>query len=216
MQRSDLSDIEYHSLLERVLPIIMERGLKGTTMDIVAARLGMSKRTLYELFPSKSEMIKEALNAHGKQSHQFISDTFANAENVMVALFEIFKYNRDLMKIVNVEFYKDMDRLYKASRADYEKTRESRNEKMHQIFSLGVEQGMFRPDVDFKIQNNIMALQMEGLKRMEDHFPPEITIQRVFDAIIVGFLRSIASEKGMKILDNLTKELIEKDYYIKE
>ena len=211
MQRSDLSEIEYNTLLEKVIFIILKRGFKATTMDIVASQLGISKRTLYEIFPSKSVMIKEVLAAFGKQSHKIITETFAKADNVMVAFIEIFKIHRDLMKDVNVEFYKDMDRLYKHNRADYEKTRESRNEKMQQIFSMGVEQGMFRPDVDFKIQNHIMALQMEGLKRIEDHFPPNITLQRVFDAIIVGFLRSIASEKGMLILDNLTKELTEKN-----
>ena len=193
---------EYRQLLARIVPIMLEKGLKATTMDSVAAALGMSKRTLYEIFGSKTEMLKQALSALEQQNQEFFSKTFAETDNVMEALIEIFRYNRDLMGRVNVNFYRDMDRLYKDRREDYEKTRESRHEKMLQMFRLGVEQGLFRPDVDYKVQSRMMGLQMESMIRMEDLFPPDITLQRVFDAIIVSFLRSIASPQGMKILDN--------------
>lgn len=208
MQRSDLKEGEYSALLEKILPIILEKGLKGTTMDIVASRLGISKRTLYEIFESKTEMIKAVMEAFGKQSQQFVTEAFANAENVMEAFIKIFKYNRDMVKRINVDFYRDMDNLYKDRREDYEKTRLSRHEKMLQMYHLGVEQGMFRPDVDYNVQSRMMGLQMEALKRIEELFPPDITLQRVFDSVIVGFLRSIASEKGMKVLDTLTKDII--------
>lgn len=208
MQRSDLKEGEYSALLEKILPIILEKGLKGTTMDIVASRLGISKRTLYEIFESKTEMIKAVMEAFGKQSQQFVTEAFANAENVMEAFIKIFKYNRDMVKRINVDFYRDMDNLYKDRREDYEKTRMSRHEKMLQMYHRGVEQGMFRPDVDYNVQSRMMGLQMEALKRIEELFPPDITLQRVFDSIIVGFLRSIASEKGMKVLDTLTKDII--------
>lgn len=207
MQHADTKGKEYRNLLNRIVPIILEKGLKSTTMDTVAASLGMSKRTLYEIFGSKSNMLKETIEALERQNQQYFTSVFENTENVMAAFIEVFKHNRDLIGNVNVEFYRDMDRLYKDRREDYEKSREYRYEKMIQMFLKGVEQGMFRPDVDYKVHARMMGLQMEGLKRIEELFPPDITIQRVFDTIIIGFLRSIASEKGMKMLDNLTDNL---------
>lgn len=207
MQRSDLKETDYQNLLNRIVPIILDKGLKSTTMDMVAASLGMSKRTLYEIFGSKSDMIKAALEALGNQNHKFFCSVFEKAGNVMEAFIEIFKFNRDFVGAVNVDFYRDMDRLYKDKREDYEKSRERRYEEMIRMFNLGVEQGMFRPDVDYNVHVRMMGLQMEGLKRIEELFPPGITLQRVFDTIIIGFLRSIASQKGMEILDNLTHEL---------
>ena len=207
MNRSDLKEVEYESLLRRIVPILLDNGLKSSTMDVVAASLGISKRTLYEIFESKKVMISEALSALNRQNQEFISHTFATSDNVMEALVAIFKHNRDLMGKVNVEFYRDMDRLYKENREDYDRAKEKRNEGMLQMFRRGVEQGMFRPDVDYGVQSRIIGLQMEAFKRIEEFFPPDMSIKRVFDAIIVGFLRSIASPKGMEILDRLTKEL---------
>lgn len=207
MQRSDLQDSDYEALLSRIVPIMLSNGLKATTMDNVAAELGMSKRTLYEIFGSKSVMLREALQQLERQSREYYVKVFASAGNIMEAMFKIFKYNRDLIKDVNPDFYRDMDRLYKDKRKEYEQTREQRHEEMLKVFKLGVDQGMFRPDVDYPIQSRMMGIQMEALKRNEELFPPEIPLQRVFDAIIVSFLRSIASEKGMRILDKLTEEL---------
>ena len=207
MQRIDMKEEDYQALLGRIVPILLEKGLKSTTMDSVAASLGMSKRTLYEIFESKSEMIKEVLRAWERENEAFVSDTFARADNVMEALITVFKHNRDTVKSLNVDFYRDMDRLYKDKRETYEKSREKRHEKMIQMFQRGVEEGMFRPDVDYHVHSRIMGLQMESLKRMEELFPPGITLQRVFDSILIGFLRSIASEKGMKVLDSLTGQL---------
>lgn len=207
MQHTDSKDKDSQELLRRIVPIIMENGLKATTMDSVATRLGMSKRTLYEIFHSKSEMIKAVLDANERQAQEFISEVFSRYDNVLEALVEVFKYNRDLMGRMSVSFFHDMDRLYKDRRADYEHSREGRYEKMMEIFRRGVRQGVFRPDVDYSVQIRMMSIQMEGFKRMEEFFPSDITLQRVYDTITLAFLRSIASPKGMGMLDKLTGAL---------
>lgn len=201
MQRADLKEKDYQQLLGRIVPIILENGLKSTTMDHVAASLCMSKRTLYEIFGSKSEMLKEVIGDMERQSQEFFTKTFSEADNVMDAFIKVFKYNRDLMGKVNIAFYRDMDHLYKDKRETYEKTRQARYEGMERMFQLGVEQGMFRPEIDYSVQTRMMGLQMEALKRIEELFPPGMTLQRVFDNIITGFLRSIASEKGLLLLE---------------
>ena len=210
MQRSDLKEEEYQDLLNRIVPLMLKKGLKSTNMDFVASSLGISKRTLYEIFDSKEEMIKEVLGAVERQSHDFSVEAFSSSANVMEAMIKIFKYNRDLVGSVNVEFYRDMDRLYKRSREDYENYRLKRHETMLNIFRKGVEEGMFRTDVDYNVQSRIMGVQMEAMKRIEELFPPEITLLQVFDTLIISFLRSIASEKGMKVLDEEIKALRKK------
>ena len=188
----------------------MEKGLKSTTMDTVASRLGMSKRTLYEIFGSKDGMINATLDEMEREGKEYVAQTFATTENVMEAIIKVFKHNRDNMRSINVNFFRDLD-LYKDKRATYDKTRHARYDEVMKMFQKGVEEGMFRPDVDYGIQTRIMGIQMEGLKRMEEFFPPDIALLRVYDAIIVGFLRSIASPKGMHILDRLTHDLEHSD-----
>ncbi len=79
---------------------------------------------------------------------------------------------------------------------------------MMYAINLGVEQGVFRQDVNYPITLRMMSIQMESLKRMEEFFPPDVKLQDALDTIIVGFLRSIASPKGMEILDDIRKKEI--------
>jgi AcrR family transcriptional regulator len=44
------------AILEAALGLFVERGYAGATMDELAARLGTSKRTLYQHFPSKEDV----------------------------------------------------------------------------------------------------------------------------------------------------------------
>ena len=208
MQKSDLSKKEYAELIRTISEIVRDKGLKATTMDVVANSLGMSKRTLYEIFGSKSDMIRETFMELGKKNKELVKEMIGTSQNVMEGLIKVFKFNRDWLSAVNVEFFRDMDRLYKEERECYEISHDAHYEEMMSVFERGVKEGMFRKDVDFMVQSRIVGIQMESLKRMEEIFPKDITLIRVYDAIILGFLRGLASPKGMKMLDQLSAELV--------
>ena len=55
---------EVDTAIERVtLELLPERGLRGLTMEEVAARAGVSKATLYRRFSSKKELVAAALSS---------------------------------------------------------------------------------------------------------------------------------------------------------
>ena len=45
--------------------VYLENGLDGASMDAVAARAGMSKRTIYAIFPSRAELLRAYLEQYG-------------------------------------------------------------------------------------------------------------------------------------------------------
>jgi len=51
-------------IIESAFDAFLELGYAGTTTDIVAARCGISKRTLYEVFSSKTELFQAVIVAH--------------------------------------------------------------------------------------------------------------------------------------------------------
>ena len=75
-----------------IFAIVIRKGPKATTMDYVAQRLGMSKRTLYEIFGSKDEMLSEVIvdnrTRHGAKIREIMEKTTnmmeATLNNVMI------------------------------------------------------------------------------------------------------------------------------------
>jgi AcrR family transcriptional regulator len=51
-------------IIESAFDVFLELGYAGTTTDLVAARCGISKRTLYEVFSSKTELFQAVIVAH--------------------------------------------------------------------------------------------------------------------------------------------------------
>lgn len=194
---------DHHTLLESITELMLSQGLKAMTMDSVASALGISKRTLYEIFDSKDDMIKATLTYLEERHTQAIVRTFQECDNVMEACLRIGITMGQVMQRVAPDFFRDMDRLYIRTRDEYERRREIRQKGMLKIMGIGVKQGVFRDDLDLLTHIRLMDIQLESLKRMEELFPKDITTEYVNRTIVLNFLRALATYKGMRILDEI-------------
>lgn len=192
-------------IMETVLEIIKTKGLKSSTMDIIANRLQMSKRTLYELYGSKDNLLNQTLEYFNQVRIRTIHTIFQTSETAIEALYKCIQYHLHLVEGTCIEFFHDLDSRNKEYRDMYERNNNEFRKGMTNAVKLGVKQGVFRPDIDYNIAIQMFMIQIESLKRMEEFFPPEITISNVQSAIGVNFLRAIATIEGVKILDDYIK-----------
>lgn len=105
MKREEMSPQAYDSLINGIMMILLQNGLKATTMDSIASALQISKRTLYEIFSSKTEMVTCALEAFHEKHSAAVKEIFLNASNVMEGILKGFFAHRDLMRQTNVNFF---------------------------------------------------------------------------------------------------------------
>ncbi len=173
-------------------------------MDRVASALGMSKRTLYEIFESKTGMIQQTLNHYHKEHLATCDRYFKEAPNVLEGMLKVYRYMRSVIATAHPSFFRDLDEAFANVKHQYRKCEEKRDIHFLEMFHHGVQEGMFRPDVNYLVQAKMFRIQMEALKRMEKLFPPEFTLVEVYDSILIGFLRSIVTPKGMELIDELT------------
>lgn len=210
MKKEGLSREEYSKLLDFICKELMKSGFKGTTMDSLASSLQMSKRTLYEIFGDKQTMFQEARNYfHGKMENTF-KDFFCNSGNIMEAILKSFNFNRNLIAGLSKEFIRDLNEMAEKN-PSAEEGKKQVFEMLHTILMRGVREGYFREDVNLLIQCRMLSIQMESLKRMEELFPPDITLQEVYESIMVGFLTGISTPKGQELLQQTIKQLKNRD-----
>lgn len=197
----------YSSLLNSIADILIENGIKATSMDLIATSLHISKRTLYEIFDSKTSMVTEALIAFHRRMCEEHAKIFSSSDNVLEAILLGFHRQRDFLSRVNVNFFRDRDSLFAEARCMSAQSKQNFIDNIVELLERGVKEGLFRDDVNMKVQCRLMLIQMESLKRMEELFPPDISLLNAYDSVSIGFLRSIASIRGLEILDNLIKKL---------
>ncbi len=207
MTREEMSPEAYSALIEAIGNILLTKGLKATTMDSIAATLQISKRTLYEIFNSKTEMVLSALEAAHKKHTDEVRKIFNSSENVMEGILRGFIYHRDEMRKANVDFFRDMDSLFSEAREFSTENKIKFLENYVKVLNQGVKEGFFRKNINYMLQCRLLWIQMESLKRMEEFFPSDITLLEAYDSICISFLRSIATPVGMQMLDNLVASL---------
>lgn len=204
MERTDLTDEQFNRLVEAIFPILAKYGPSHTTMDFVAKKLSMSKRTLYEIFGSKDEMIISVMRQLRHNHNKDIDKLIETSANVMEAMANVLIYHQRMMSRLSADFFRDMDKRYHHIRKEYEENNCKWEEYISSAIRLGRRQGVFRTDTNYRVMFTLFRVQMESLKRMEEFFPPGVTLLDAYNVISIGFLRSIATEKGMKTLDQLT------------
>lgn len=181
--------------------MLMKNGVKNLTMDNIARQLGISKRTLYEVFDSKDAMVEDVLTYMYNEEQQQIRRAAKESDNVMEAMTLGLKLHQHFLSETDVSLLRDIDRFYPHLRNKFEEFRVRNTDSMLDAFRIGVEQGVFRKNTDYRILLTLFQIQLESLKRMEDLFPPDVTLLDAYNAISIGLLRSIATAKGIEILD---------------
>ncbi len=206
MEQNSISKESYKKLLDAIFPIILKNGMKGTTMDKVAQTLAMSKRTLYEIFDSKEEMLKKVILYYHRNHIASITKIFEESTTVIEAFYHILKNHHKVMGQANPDFFRDMDSDYAKLRRVYDRHSDSWQDNLLRAIDKGVSQGVFSADLNYPILLKMFRIQMESLKRMEEFLPEDVTLPEAFDIVSMSFLRSIASQEGMTILENVRKE----------
>ncbi len=201
MKQEETLATSHKSLIDSILEIMIKNGIGRTTMDHISSTLKISKRTLYEIFSSKDSLIAEVIEAYNTNLADKHLEIAQTSNNEIEALLKIFLYSRDIINHMDIGFYHDMDAFYMRNHKNSRETQFIYLKNMLALVENGVKNGLFREDINYLVHFRMLVLQMESLKRFEQTFPSDITLLDVYDTVCVSFVRGIASEKGMKVID---------------
>jgi len=194
-------------LRERIILAAVElfttNGIKSITMDEIAASLGISKRTLYEVFPDKETLLEECILKSQKDGDIFVKGVIETSGNVLEVLLRCYQWSIERFHATNKKFFEDIKKYPK----DYQLMKNNRNrssEDTVNFFKEGVKQGIFRDDVNFAIINLLVRDQLDLL--MNSDICNEYSFLEVYESIMFTFLRGISTEKGARVLEDFICE----------
>lgn len=178
-------------------------GIKSITMDDIAATLSISKRTLYEVFVDKETLLRECLLMVQRDRDKYLEAVYKRANNVLEVILVVFQKSIEVFHQTNKRFFEDIKKYPKVYEM-MQNRRESDSEKTITFFRSGVEQGIFRSDVNFAIVNMLVRAQFDVLMNTDvckDH--PFI---EVYESIMFTYIRGISTDKGAKVLEEFIQE----------
>ena len=76
-------------IIEQAMHMFVSQGIKSVRMDDIAQQLGVSKRTLYELFGDKEGLLYLAMDRYFEKKRIERAAVCAHARNVLEAMFMV-------------------------------------------------------------------------------------------------------------------------------
>jgi len=178
------------------------KGIKGVTMDDIASDLGISKRTLYETFTDKETLLLECVRQQEAEKEILSAKILSESENVLEVILKFYKATIEVYHKVNIRFFEDIKKYPKVNellRQNGEKNRSN----VIAFFMKGVDQGLFRDDINFEIVNILVREQVNFLLKAEIF--RTFSFIEVYESIVFTFLRGILTEKGQNILESFIR-----------
>ena len=189
-------------IVKTAMQLYMQRGIKDVTMDELAHTLSISKRTLYEVFDDKEELLLTGIAAIESWTKQRLQEFIPKANNILEII--LYDFELKLKEIDNVtpSFFIDLHRYPKVT----ERLKERRKEQRHaaiKALNEGQKQEIFRSDINLDLVYDMMTgfhVLMQQNAITINYPLSEILFNTVFT-----YLRGCATQKGMTIIDNFIK-----------
>ncbi|MEQ7417964.1 TetR/AcrR family transcriptional regulator [Xanthomonas campestris pv. campestris] len=93
-----LTDRKRHAILEAAIAEFRQQGFEATSMDRIAATAGVSKRTVYNHFPSKDTLFGEILRGLWQRSAEAVSLAYQPGQPLRPQLLELLQQKLRLLE----------------------------------------------------------------------------------------------------------------------
>jgi AcrR family transcriptional regulator len=191
-------------ITEGAAELFRKYGIKSVTMDSIATHLGMSKRTIYEVFSDKDEMLISVLKWMAAKQKELVSKILDESENSIVAIFRLLEINRDYFQDMSPVFQADLKKFHHEvlmKRADKCEMPDYRNNQ--QVIEKGINEKLFRQDINPDLVNR--CLYFLGKSIMDhDLYPYEDFSRRdVVRNTFINYLKGISTREGLDLIARL-------------
>jgi hypothetical protein len=186
-------------------------GIRRVTMDDVARHLGMSKKTIYEVFKDKDELVQSLLETDLNMNHTCMEGICEESANAVEECIKLMKFVTGMFSRINPWLFFDLQKYHPLTWAFYQKFKEERMKgQIVTNLERGIKEGLYRSDLNVQVLAIMRMSEVEmGLNPLV--FPPDkFDLTKVQVGMLDHFLHGITTLKGHKLL-NKYQQIQEED-----
>lgn len=193
---------------ERIIEVAAEMfstyGMKAVTMDSLAGQLGMSKRTIYENFADKDELLIGVLQSMAERQNRLVKKVLDDTGNAIIAIFKLLEINRDHFQNMSTAFHADLKRFQHSvlmKKAEKSMMPDYGSNKI--VIEKGIKQKLFRKDINADLVNRSLYNIARSL--MDNELYPFDLFSRgeVLKNGLINYLRGISTPEGIELINSL-------------
>ena len=185
-------------IIERAGQVFMKLGIRSVTMKDVADQLGISKKTLYNHFKDKDELIRKIIKAKIELDIAVFKTASTKSPNAIEELHMHSKYVIETFKAINASVFHDLKKSYPEAWQDiYKHKWDFVYHTILRNITRGITEGLYRGDIHKEIYAKMYVSNIETVIEGEIFPWPEFKYEVVFMETFRLHIRGLANEKGL-------------------
>lgn len=187
--------------------LFMQFGIRSVSMDDIAHSLGMSKKTLYQYYADKDELVIAMIRNHIQQMQTDCESCREQANDAIHEIFITMERIVDELSNMNPMVLYDLEKFhYKA----YQQFKEHKDKYLVKIvrnnIEWGISQGLYREDVHVDVMSKY-RLESMMIPFNVSVFPPgKYNLATISEMIIENFIYGLATIKGHQLIQQYNEQ----------
>ncbi len=194
-------------LIEHAATLFTKNGCKAITMDDIANSMGISKRTIYQIFSDKEQLLEACLQYFIELHELDIQQVLHSSDNVIVAFFKLLENTSKTFSRMKFNFLYEVQKYYPDTyKSTLKVSKQHYLDSTVKLLQKGQQDGIVGKDVHTAIisvliyEVSIMTLHRDVFT--DYGFDKKTAMNVCMNCII----RGLFTEKGLEVLDKNIEE----------
>lgn len=194
-------------ILQKAEELFLQFGIRSVSMDDIANQLGMSKKTLYQYFADKDELVTGVVDGHILEMENECGDCRRDAKDAIHEIFITMEHIMEQFSNMNPMILYDLEKFHFKA---YQRFRQHKDKFLLQIIRENIEWGikdeLYRPDVHVDVMSKFRIESMMIPFNVSVFPPGKYNLAATSELIIENFTYGLATIKGHKLIQKYNEQ----------
>ena len=180
--------------------LFMQYSLRSVSMDDIATALGMSKKTIYQYYEDKDELVDEVVGAIIKYNQFCCELDRKRADNAIHEIFLAMEFMMEIFRSMNNSLLFDMQKYHPNA---FQKFAKHKNDYLYTMIKenllRGIEEELYRPEIKVEILARFRVESFTLPFHPEFQTKVKADLAEIEEELLFNFLFGLVSHKGYKL-----------------
>lgn len=197
--------------------LVMQYGIRSVSMDDIAGALGMSKKTIYQFFADKDELVEAVIADKIRHNQECCMTDKERARDAVHEIFLAIEMMQEVFQEMNPVVVYDMEKFHPKA---YRQLMEHKHQFLYRLLSdnlrWGIAEGLYREDikVDIIVKARLECMMLAFNQQL---YPQSrYSLVEVETQLTEHFLYGLATQKGHKLISKYQQDRLKKQHHEKQ
>ncbi len=205
-----LNDQKLISILDRIVELFYEFGIRNLNMDDISRQLGISKKTLYQYFKSKEDLIEKLFYYDEIKWNEKISEIKLLNLNAIDILIQVSLVVSEEISKLDAKLKFELKKYYEPIFSQFMVKKQNHIfQHISKNIQKGISEGLYRGDVNVDLAAGLYVRNLVDMHNKDFCFGENITFDQVFEAMFENHIRAISTPEGLAYFEKRKSEIIQ-------